>query len=174
MLRYPMKNVKESVSKISAVICLAIIASSSQAQTEPNGPPVHFERSGNKVCVSYVIDGNFDLYKKKIFARANNKDLKITGLPQASPRKGFTEEEAIFEKNFKACTSTPTSDSVLTWIDQSCLVSQGLCLPPRGFEVDERGKSHVMDSSVVAALFGKLVNTSSSSNEWGAFSFKPK
>ena len=141
-----------------------------------DGPPARFERSGDTVCASYSIDGTFELYKKRIFSQANNAALAISGLPPATPKAGAPEDEAIVHASFKACAKAPSAKDTVTWIDQSCLASQGLCLPPRGYEIDSKGQARQLDPSVVAPQFGALMGTAGSQKNdgWGNLSFGVK
>lgn len=120
-----------------------------------SGPPVSFERRGAEVCASYALDGSRSLYRERVYAFESGARLPILGLPAGKPKVVGGERVALLESSFKACARASSSSAPAAWVDQSCATAQGVCLPPRGFEVDASGKARALAPQAAAALFAK-------------------
>lgn len=169
---------KKSLLALSAALAGAsALAGAPAANLSAGGPPVSFARQGAQVCASYKIDGSFELYQERVFARSGAAKAALSGLPQGKSKPGAPASEAIIQTSFKACAKAASESAPMEWIDQSCAAGQGLCLPPRGILIDASGKASPMDPAKAGAAFGELMGMPASSAGaagWGSMSFKPR
>jgi hypothetical protein len=138
-----------------------------------DGPAVAFERRGDSVCARYLITERHHLYPKKLAAFDGSRRLAISGAPAG--RSLDASSEPVATAPFVACAKTAPGASA-RWIDQSCLAAEGVCLPPRAFDVDAQGRARQLPGNQAAQAFSQafLAPSSPTSQGWGALVFKPR
>lgn len=161
------------MKRIPAALLALLLASPALAAPEPSpGPRVSFERKGDSVCASYAIDGRHHLYRDRVFALAGPDRLPIAHLPAGASKEIAGSRETILDKPFSACAKAASPSAPLRWVDQSCLAAEGVCLPPRAFEIDASGAVRELGGAASASAFAAA--TAVKDSGWGVFSFKPK
>lgn len=126
------------------------------AQNAPAaGPAVSFSRQGAEVCATYTIDASRPLYRERVYVFDSGVRRPIQGLPVGTSKVVGGERVMLLESNFKACARARSAAAPLSWIDQSCYPAQGMCLPPRGFEIDATGRHRALPLQAAAALFAQ-------------------
>lgn len=161
---------------IIAALPLLAASASASAQDGGNGPDVAFSRDGAKVCASYSLNGRHDLYRDKIFAYSGATKLALSGMPKGQIKTVGGSAHTVMGKSFKACASAPSAAAPVTWIDQSCLAAEGVCLPPRALEVGSTGKPKTLGASQATSAFMAATSAGEppANKGWGQFSFKPR
>lgn len=142
------------------------------AQGALDGPPVRFSREGARVCAAYLIDGSRELYRDHVSAFSGDKRAAIEGLPAGRAKEVAGTSEILLDASFTACALAGTPSAPLNWIDQSCMRSRGICLPPRGFEIDAAGKALPLPPAKAAELFAKASAPPGSKLAGDGWSFK--
>lgn len=120
-----------------------------------SGPTVAFSRQGAEVCAAYAPDALRPLYRERVYAFESAVRLPLQGLPVGTLKEVAGERVALLESSFKACARARTPLAPVSWIDQSCAPAEGICLPPRGFEIDAGGRVRSLPPQAAAALFSK-------------------
>lgn len=161
---------------LPSLAALALSTTPAFAQDGGNGPDIQFSRQGANVCASYSLTGRHNLYRDKIFAYSGGKKLALSGMPQGMVKSVGGSPQTVMAKSFKACAAAPSATAPITWIDQSCLAVEGVCLPPRALEVGASGQSKPLNTSAASSAFmAATTNGAPPSNKgWGQFSFKPR
>ena len=140
------------------------------------GPAASFTRAGSRLCVLYVYDASFNLYRDRISAYQDGARLPLKDLPTGVRKSIAGVEEIVIGASFKTCVNAPSPVSDIQWIDQSCMSAQGICLPPRGFSIGADARPVPMDSSRAAMLFSQSLHPATSpkppQDGW-SFGFKP-
>lgn len=174
-----MKTLRPHPHRLFAALSLGLLCSASFGYDSGLGPRVLFSRQGALVCASYTLDGRHDLYRDHVFARSGPVRIPISNLPIGAPGPGAPD--LLLTQSFKACAKAPDPSAALQWIDQSCLRAEGLCLPPRAFEIKASGQAQSLEGSVASNLFSSSIADSlpqqknkPSSEGWGSIVFKPK
>lgn len=158
--------------------CIAVHAPVCAQNSSSLGPRISFERIGARVCATYVLDGSHDLYRARIFAMEGHLSLSMSDLPPGKKKNMAGVTETVIDKNFTSCSTASSPSAAMRWIDQSCLSSAGICLPPRGFEVGANGRFSPLAAAEAARIFSANMAIeagaapSKEKSEW-SFSFKP-